>query len=76
LLALVKTPGEACDALFAQTIRECGMHHSFGLRMATNFIVNVIYYGYEERAGDRGSRRGGDIHVTDFGRFAGWKWLV
>jgi hypothetical protein len=47
-VGLVKTPGEACDALFAQTIRKCGMHHSFGLRVATNFIVNVIYYGYDE----------------------------
>jgi hypothetical protein len=34
--------------LLAQTIRKCGMHHSFDLRVSTNFIVNVIYYGYEE----------------------------
>jgi hypothetical protein len=29
-----------------EPIPKCGWHHSLSLRMATNFCVNVIYYGY------------------------------
>jgi hypothetical protein len=31
-----------------ERIRKCGLHHSLGLRVAANFVVNVIYYGYEK----------------------------
>src|ERR1700692_3324503 len=43
LLNLVTTPGGLAMPI-VEPIRRCGLHHSLGLRMATNFIVNVIYY--------------------------------
>jgi hypothetical protein len=39
-----------------KTIRACAMHNSGGLRIATNFAVNVIHYGYGERAAERVAR--------------------
>jgi hypothetical protein len=47
LLNLVTTPGGLAMPV-VELIRRCGLHHSLGLRMATNFIVNVIYYSYRE----------------------------
>jgi hypothetical protein len=47
LLDLVTTPGGLAMPV-VELIRRCGLHHSLGLRMATNFIVNVIYYSYRE----------------------------
>src|ERR1700686_1995972 len=47
LFDLLKTPGGLAMP-FVELIRRCGLHHSLGLRIATNFIVNVIYYSYRE----------------------------
>jgi hypothetical protein len=33
-----------------ERICKCGLHHSLDLRMAANFVVNVIFYGYGKGA--------------------------
>jgi hypothetical protein len=50
---LLRIPGSATDPDtpqgFDKTIHPRGARHSESLQVAANFVVNVIYYGYEAR---------------------------